>query len=146
MKQKHFSFIGVISLVLILASISSAQTAGKLYSKNEANSIYGPVISSVKINTADLSNMLSKTSNYIMFSIKNGSPAILDNKRSSLYPRNLAISAEEVFHVFSVSIVKELITKGGSTETYIENRKNVLTITNGAYTLEMALACPPFCG
>lgn len=146
MKQKHFSFIGVISLVLILASISNAQTVGKLYSKNEANSIYGPVISSVKINTADLSNMLLKTSNYIMFSIKNGSPVILDNKRSLLYPNNLAISADEVFHVFSVSIVKELITNGGSTETYIEIRKNVLTITNGQYTLEMSGWCPPQCG
>lgn len=46
---------------------------------------------------------------------------------------------------FSITKVQELITTGTSPVTVIEQRESVLSITNGAVTLEMGAVCPPFC-
>ncbi len=139
------SLIYVLFLILVITFYQNAQTVGKLYSKSDANNLYGQVINSVSINSSDLQNLLLKTTNYIMFSIVNGNLVILDNKRIPLYPANMTVSSNEVFHLFSVSIVQELLTKGSNAVTFVENRQNVLTLTNGDETLELSESCPPIC-
>lgn len=57
----------------------------------------------------------------------------------------MTVSSNEVFHLFSVSIVQELLTKGSNAVTFVENRQNVLTLTNGDETLELSESCPPIC-
>jgi hypothetical protein len=47
--------------------------------------------------------------------------------------------------MFSVSIINELLEKGKNTLSTIEIRGDVLSITNGIYTLEFSTICPPFC-
>ncbi len=145
MKIKNTSFLCIIVLSLSLASVGYSQTIGKIYSGAEADSIYGTVIDSVNINTSDLQSLILNTSNYIQLNIVYGKLVILDNKRNVLYPLGLIISENEVFKVCSVSILQILLQKGNSAETFVENRSNVLTITNGGYTLEEMLNCPPFC-
>lgn len=145
MKTQNLSLIFLLLLITLITFNQNAQTVGKLYSKSDANNLYGQVITSVSINSSDLQTMLSQTSNYIMFSIINGNLVILDNIRKPLYPVNMTVTNEEVFHVFSVSMVQELLTKGSNAVTFVENRQNVLTITNSDTTLEESQFCPPFC-
>ena len=145
MNGKSNFFIYTLLIVLSVTFEQHAQVIGKLYSKSAADSIYGPVINSTTVNTSDLQMMTLKTQTYIMFSLVNGSLIISDNKRNSLFPSSFAIPSNQVFSVFSVSIVQELMTKGVSNVTRIEHRQNVLTLTNGNITLEMGQLCPPFC-
>jgi len=137
---------------LMLSSIIIAQTQtttgviGKLYTKDQANQIYGPVLQSISINTTSLSALAAKTPNYIMFNILNGQVVILNSYRSVLYGPMTAVSASQVFRVFSTSIVNQLIQQGGSPTTNIELRaNNTLTVSNGEETLEMSYTCPPIC-
>ena len=51
----------------------------------------------------------------------------------------------QVFHRFSKSIVKELLSLGKEEISYVEKRAEVLSITNGEFTLEMSDPCPPNC-
>jgi hypothetical protein len=136
-----------LALFLLLSGLSfSQQVIGKIYSKQEADNLYGPVLSSVPINSTTLSGLLSKSTNYIMFKIANGSAYIVDNNRLPLYSGSFAVSAADVFRVFSISLVYKLLQNGNSPVTYIESRKNdIISITNGVYTLEMGNSCPPWC-
>lgn len=131
--------------VFILYSSIHAQTYGKLYTKSEADNLYGPVLSSVTINTSDLNLIIEKANNYIMFNILNGKLVILGEGRHLLSPENIQVDEKAVFKMYSISLVKELLSKGQDKTTTIENRKNVLSITNGEYTLEYAADCPPNC-
>lgn len=147
--KKSFIFyllIGIISLSnLILAQTQSLGVVGKLYTKAEADQLYGPVKQSISINTSTLTNLAAKTPDYILFNVINNSLYVLNSSRAVLQGPATAVSSSQVFKLFSVSMVKQLIQQGQSTTTSIELRANVLTVTNGDYTLEDALSCPPWC-
>lgn len=148
--KKNYLFL-IISAVIIFSGIINSQTlsstvVGKLYTKAEADQIYGPVLQSVTINTSALSAITAKTPNYIMFNIINGQLYILNSARTVLSGPATAVSASQVFRYFSTSIVNQLIQQGQATSTTIELRGNdVLTVTNGDSTLEMSYPCPPYC-
>ncbi len=145
MKSIKCALLYAIILTVISVSVIGAQTIGKIYTKDAADSIYGKVDVSVKLNTADLLSYASKTSDYIMFNIVQGKAVVLDNKRSPLTPSDSAVSSTEVFKVCSVSVLLKLLKSGNSPETYFEERQNVLTITNGDFTVEQVANCPPIC-
>ena len=141
-----------IAALLLLSSIAIAQTTtstaviGKLYTKAQADQIYGPVLQSIPISTSTLSALAAKTPNYIMFNIINGKLAIANSARMVLSGAMVSLSASQQMKVFSTSIVNQLIKQGGASTTTIELRaNNTLTVTNGDNTLEMAQACPPWC-
>jgi 16S rRNA A1518/A1519 N6-dimethyltransferase RsmA/KsgA/DIM1 with predicted DNA glycosylase/AP lyase activity len=123
-----------------------SQVIGKIYTKSTANNLYGSVLNSVEINSSLLQKLTSQTPNYIMFQIIQGKLVVLDSKRNVIYTNGNfnAVSASTVFRIFSTSIVNELLKEGNNSETYIEIRNNVLTITNGDETLEESELCPPF--
>lgn len=138
-------FLFAVFLVNSNSSVT-AQTYGKLYLKEEADAAYGPVISSINIKTADLQQILDKAGNFILFNIQEGRLTILGEGRKVLYPAGISVDASTVFKMFSVSLVRELLLKGQEETTRVENRKDVLSLTNGPYTLEFAAGCPPICG
>jgi len=80
-----------------------------------------------------------------MFKIINSSLFILGDNRVVLCPAGSSVPDDVVLHLFSKSKVIELLSLGNSGNTVIENRLNVLTVTNGDYTLEVSYPCPPFC-
>lgn len=128
----------------------AAGVVGKLYTKADANTTYGPVVSSVTINTQILLKAIEQSPDYLMFNIINGQLTMLSGKRAVIFSTNkltAAVPARTVFHFFSTSKIKELITLGGNaTFTTIELRpNNVLTVTSGTATVEQSLNCPPFC-
>jgi hypothetical protein len=135
-----------ISFVFICSISYSQNIVGKIYTNAEANSLFGPVITSVPISSIQLTNLTSKTTNYLMFRILNGNLTILGDKRMVLYPVNAIIDPKDVFRILSISLIQKIIRDGNSAMTYIEVRNNeILTITNGVYTLDYATLCPPFC-
>ena len=134
-------------LLVILSSFSlSQQVVWKIYTKQEADNLYGPVLFSVPIQSSILSGLLPATSNYIMFRINNGSVNIVDNNRNLLYPVSVSVNPTDVFRKFSVSLVAKILQDGNTPTTYIESRNNgVLSINNGVYILEYGDPCPPLC-
>ena len=152
--KKVLSIILLIILTVITFNTLSYSQAtgviGKLYTKSAADQTYGMVNTSVTVNTLTIQQAMEKSSDYLMFNIINGNLIILSGKREVLYSADFttkSVSSSIVFHVFSVSKIKELIEKGGNNPfTNVELRdNNVLTITNGVVTIEMSQVCPPFC-
>jgi hypothetical protein len=81
-----------------------------------------------------------------MFRILNGNLTILGDKRMVIYPVNATINPQDVFRYLSVSLIRKIIDNGNSSVTLIEERDNgIITLTNGIYTLEESVLCPPFC-
>ena len=81
--KKSFIFyllIGIISLSnLILAQTQSLGVVGKLYTKAEADQLYGPVKQSISISTSTLTNLAAKTPDYILFNVINNSLYVLNS-------------------------------------------------------------------
>ena len=135
----------VFFYVLLFTSISFPQTIGKIFSKMEADSLFGNVIDSISINQSELNSLLNKTENYIMFQINKGKLIILGDGRNVLYPVGKNVNSDEVFALFSKSKVVELLNSGKGTILIFEKRRSHLTITFDLVTLEFSVWCPPFC-
>jgi hypothetical protein len=124
----------------------AGQVFGKIFTKEEADNQFGKVLKSNEIGTTALADLCKKSADVLMFSLREDGIVILGNGRVPLYPdEKLVIPAEEIFHVFSISVIKELIAAGGNGKTFIEKRQRHLTITNGNTTLEESSDCPPYC-
>ena len=139
MKQLFFTVL-VVTLISFYAC-----PQGKILSKEEANKLFGTVLVSKEMPSSTLMSLANKSTKVIMFNVIDNNIYIMDKNRKVLLPEGFAVSSSQEFHVFSTSIVHELLSNGNNPVTYIEKRKDVLTITNGNYTLEFAILCPPFC-
>lgn len=145
MKKNYSPFLKIILLFFFAFTNQHAQTFGKLFSKNEADKLFGEVLESYSFNKTELLKIITKSDSTVMFNFLNGSPVILGDHRKLLYPDTLVVSKEEKFYLYSKSIVEKLISLYDYEEIYIEQRENNLTLTNGNTTLEESMICPPFC-
>ena len=147
MKRVILFFSLTILIVVTFNSFGYAQltgVVGKLYTKVAADQTYGKVNTSVTVNTTTLIQAIEKSPDYLLFNIINGHLIILTGKRAVLYSTDLSItsvSRSTVFHAFSTSMIKQLISSGGNSPfTTVELRDNdVLTVTNGTETIEQSL-------
>jgi hypothetical protein len=117
-----------------------------MYSKQEADYLYGPVIIAVQVQTSFLNKYLINQDSYIMFRIYNNNLVVADSHRKPLYPENASVNPDDIFRYFSNSMVLKTLSAGNDMITRIELRNNtIITITNGNSTLEMGGICPPVC-
>jgi hypothetical protein len=121
------------------------EITGRIFSKDEAASAFGNVALSIHLSSSLLLSLCSKTNKYLMFNIKSGGLSVLGDSRILLYPESFNVDASEIYAVYSKTIIEELLESGGEDVTFIEQRKEVLSLTNGAFTLEMGSWCPPLC-
>lgn len=135
----------IFSQVLLFSVVCNSQDYGKIISRDEAQTLFGSVLVSVKMPVETLQDLVSKTEKVIMFKIIEDSVVILDNNRKVLFPDGKSVSSKTVFTVYSISVLNELLSQGKAAFIHIEQRKEVLTITNGNYTLEYGAPCPPDC-
>ena len=150
-KIYHLIFVSFITLLFL--SCSPTSQVGKLYSPEEANKLFGNVIYSVDINTNTLAGLIKKTDKSIMFGLINKQLIILDNKRHLLYPEKADFKETDVFTVYSTTVLNELLETGklnkqtdGDAETVsVEQRREVLSVSSDAQTLETGNKCPPYC-
>ena len=139
----------LLFFIFFAPELLSAQSVyGKIYTKEEADELYGPVLKSLDINAAVVRALLNRAGDYIMFNYDTDSLYILDGKRNILFPngRGRKIDPSEVFRVFSVSVVRDLLGRGNEDKVHIEKRKDVLSVTYSTNTMEMSMGCPPECG
>jgi hypothetical protein len=118
---------------------------GKIFSKNEADKNFGPVLSSVSISSTELKTLISQSNKFVMFNIAGGKLSILKEGRSVLHPAGFNPKSDEKYAAYSKSVVEELLSTGKADTTVIEQRQDVISVTNGESTLELAPWCPPFC-
>ncbi|MBA4405754.1 hypothetical protein C0389_00610 [bacterium] len=144
MKSKLQLLVSFIIVFLSTLNLSG-QTIGKIFSKNEANTLFGPVIESKSITVTDLTNVLSQTNQYVMFLIKDGRIAIKVDSGQLISDGAVNINPTDVFYKFSKSIVKDLLYFSTLGIVNVERRESVFTLTTGDVTLENGLPCPPFC-
>ena len=139
----------LLSMLLVIflacASQSFSQTFGKIFTNEEADNMFGKVLQSRPIPTQLVQELLNQTNNYIMFRIENNRVIVLDNKRNVLFPEGVLINSQDVFTVYEVQVLAELLNLGNSSEVNVEKRSEVLSITSGGYTMEIGALCPPFC-
>jgi hypothetical protein len=145
MKVSIFSFSFCLFFILILSQINNAQTVGTIFSKEEADKNFGPVLSSVSISSSELKTLIGKAEEYVMFNVKDGKLSILRENRALLYPDGSRVNADEKYAVYSKSKVEELLNIGKAGTTVVEQRKDVISITNGQQTMEIGSWCPPIC-
>ena len=92
-----------------------------------------------------MSNFISMANGYIMFNIIDNKLVVLDRYRRLIFGDEKLYSHTTEFHVFSSSVVTELLRSGNASTVTVELRRDVLSVTNGDYTMEYSLLCPPVC-
>lgn len=135
--------IFAIFISIIVSAVVFPQ--GKIISKETAADIFGQVLVSKEMPSADLMSLTKQSTKLIMFKFLGNDVYILGDNRKVLLPAGKTVNESDEFFIYSTEIVQELLTKGNEKRTFIEQRKDVLTITNGNFTLEYSLICPPFC-
>ena len=148
--SKIYHVILVLMMLLLLLACSPTKEIGKVFTAEEADKIFGPVLFSEDIPQSTLSQLLSKTGKTIMFGIINQKLIILNNKRNLLYPEKAEYKDTDVFTGYSVSILRELLSnsrlnKLSEDDVSVEQRREVLSVTYGTNTLETGTKCPPMC-
>lgn len=144
--QKLVSFVAVFIIFLILSPIkSNAQNYGKIFTKIEAEKIFGKVTESHSFIRADFDMIMKGTEKTIMFKFIGGQLVILGDQRKLLYPESFKVDPKEQFYLFSKSMVDELLLKEEALEVAIEHRQFSTTVTNRDFTLEESMICPPIC-
>lgn len=150
--SKIYHLIFVSFLVLLIFACSPSMQTGKIYTTEEANKLFGNVLYSVDINTNTLSELIKKTDKSIMFGLINKQLVILDNKRHILYPEKAEYKETDVFTVYSTDVIMQLLsgkankqTDGETESVSVEQRREVLSVSSDAQTLETGSKCPPFC-
>jgi hypothetical protein len=167
----RLSYLSFIFLLMGVLSSSFAQdkVIGQVFTKTEADQLFGPVLKSITVPVADLNKILDNCNGYVMFDLDITSAQTqaiaTDEFRKPLNSYSKAIKPERVMHKYSKSKVQELLTKSGlstsskapllkgsasesssaNTTVTLEIRSNVFTVSTTAYTLEMSLGCPPAC-
>lgn len=118
---------------------------GKITTKSNADQLFGQILVSKQIATSSLESLTKRSSDVLMFNLLDNNIYVLDNNRNVLLPVGGTVNSSDIFSVYLIAVIQELISKGGSATTFIERRNEVLTITNGESTLEWSTLCPPFC-
>ncbi len=141
-KKLFYLFFSIIAVGLTACVVYH----GEMFTKEVANQRFGKVQKSVELPTSTLQSLLEQTDSNIMFRVVDGGVIILDNNRNVIYPEDITISQDDVFSMFSVSVVNDLLSQGDYPNVNIEGRDTALTVTYGDHTLEVATLCPPICG
>ncbi|MCF8261541.1 MAG: hypothetical protein K9J12_12260 [Melioribacteraceae bacterium] len=122
-----------------------AENLGEVMEKKVADEKFGEVLESGLLDSTEIESAIEQTESILMFSIFEKKAIILGNKRKVIYPKSEIIPKEFRFMVYSTDKVQELLNLGGEKFTLVEIRKKVITLSNGNFTLEFGLGCPPFC-
>jgi hypothetical protein len=151
--SKIYHLILVSILALLFLACSPTTQIGKIYTIEEADKLLGKVIYSVDLNSSVLNKLLMKTDKSIMFGLIDRQVVILDNHRKLIYPEKAEFKDTDVFTVYSADLVMELLSSkalnkqnnGISDSVSIEQRREVLSVSSEAQTLESGWKCPPAC-
>lgn len=144
--NKLLKSVSITYFLILFFNISlSAQISGQIFTNQEADNLFGPVITSVPIPRTTFQSFLTKTNNYIMFKVVDNKAIVLDDKRNVISPAGININPTDVFTVYRVSVVNDLLSRSNDNTVYIQQRANVLSVSTGSFTMEVGSLCPPYC-
>jgi hypothetical protein len=121
------------------------QTYGKIFTIDEANELFGEVLITKSMQVELLRDLIGQSGGYIMFRIREDMLIVLDEQRNVLYPQGPTVNPDEVFTVYKIEVVNELLNGCKSNLVEVQQRQKVLTVTAGDKTMEFGAFCPPFC-
>ena len=148
---------------VLLTGLSSSFAQGQIFSKAEADKLFGPVLKSVVVPVADVKAMLDKCKSVVMFDVDadGAAPQLIavDDARHTLNAYGKSVASTRVLHKYSKAKVAELLSTAAAsakttattlatdatTTVTVEIRATVLSVTVGDYTLEKSAGCPPWC-
>jgi hypothetical protein len=130
--------------IILQQSSFSQEIAGKIISSEEAENLFGPSEKTYKMKVSVI-KIFAASSDYLYFNFTGAGPVITSQGKKLLYPADYQLKGDEIFYVYSTSLITELINNQETEYLLIEKRRDVLTITNGTSTLEYAMLCPPHC-
>ena len=141
---RYFKIFSFVLFTFICYSSVSAQ--GQLFSREAANDKFGPVLKSVDLPISTFLIFTNQANNnHLMFRIQGNQVIILDGKRNVLYPAGTVVNSQDVFTMYNISVINELLSNNSGEFITIEQRKDVLSISFGDMTMEIGTPCPPFC-
>ena len=120
-------------------------TYGKIFSALDANKDFGPVQNSIQLPVSVIKPLIAITGTSIMFKIINNQVVILDSQRNVIYPPSYTLDSNEVFSLYTTSILEDLLNQGSGQNIEIQERTSVLSIGYGDKVMEMSTLCPPDC-
>jgi len=134
----------LLPFVLFLIALSlSIYAQGKIFTKAEADELFGPVKNKIRFSSKVLESY-AQENDYVMFRYAKDKVNILGNNRSPLF-KQFDVKDNDVYFVFGSDVVKELLSLGGEDDTYIEQRDSTISLSNGTYVGEEDTWCPPCC-
>ncbi len=158
------AFIFLLSILFVTnlsAQDGKLGIVGKLFSKGEADKLFGKVIGSVAISVADLEEALAKGKDYILITIKDNQVVIRDEERKFLSKERVIMDKKEPLYIYSKHMIQNLLRvpkkqtnsskiSGAAMSATIdavtvEVRAEVISLTYNDVTLEQSVPCPPFC-
>jgi len=144
--RKLFPLIVLIALISTagISAQSKNLTIGKIFTKQQANELYGPVLTSVQISKEELRAAVAKAKKYVLFAIKDSKAFIMDERKVSLTGDLSFLSYNEKANVLSKSVVERFLSSSSNTVT-LEQRETVFTVSSSESTTESSLPCPPLC-
>lgn len=92
MKSKSIILFIVLTFTVFSFNLYG-QVVGKIFSKSEANTLFGPVLESKTMSVSELKTIISQTNNYVMFLIKNGAVAIKGDSGTVIYNGGVTLNA-----------------------------------------------------
>jgi len=143
--SKIYHIIIISVLLLLFLSCGTTKHFGKIFTTSEADQLFGKVIFSKEIPAETVISLLNRTEINIMFGLINREIVILDNNRKLIYPEKAEINDNDIFTVYSISVLKELLSNGSSQIVNVEQRREVLSVSYGNNTMETGTKCPPIC-
>jgi hypothetical protein len=149
-KTNLSSLLSILFLLAFVSNFSFAQSAvaGQIFSKDEADKLFGPVHQFVKMPISNFKTLLNGCNDRMMFKFAGTDLHILNGKRAQLFCTSgfaKNFSVKDTMKYYSTSVIKELLSKGQGSSVIIERREKVMSITVGDYTMERANLCPPDC-
>lgn len=139
----------IFCLLFLISGSINAQNEdtkyGKILAKSDADQQFGAVLEFVSISTNTLHDLLGKSEKTVMFKIIDKELYVLNNNREVIYPAGGMVASDVKLAVYSISVISKLIADGNQSSTQVEQRSEVLSITNGNQTLEYSSWCPPLC-
>ncbi|HEX2869426.1 MAG TPA: hypothetical protein VHO03_20450 [Ignavibacteriales bacterium] len=127
--------------------LSAQEVIGKIFTKAEADQMFGPVQKKFDIDVNAVKALLDQAGDYIMFNYDTDDLNIMDGNRKLIFNwgQIKKLLPTDVYRKFSVSVVRDLLSRGNEQKVHIEKRTDVITVTYSESTMDLGVYCPPDC-
>ncbi len=155
-KKYCLDIVFIILIIILIIFIGDAVFAngpqnpspgqiGRVFSTEEADSLFGAVKTEKPINTKSFRLLLAGCENYVLVGVADNHFILLNERKEVLSETPYNYNAADTVFVYSIDKVYELLVRGGNSITKFQKREAVFTISNGSFVLEFADPCPPLC-